>query len=320
MATTTKRGVAAGTRRTTGRASASKRTTTKKTTPKRSAAAGAKRSSVAAKRAAKKPAVKTVSTKKQARDAFKTLNIWNWVLAILSAAQGVVILFLSKAVSYPVTTNFLTADSIAESDSTVLIEARRNLFDINLAYLIAAFFFVSALVHLYLATVGRKKYRTDLEDRINRLRWLDLGLSVGVVMLVVAMLVGVSSVSTLLLIFGATFIAGMLGLVIEMNGHTSGRLNAYIGIKSLAFVWLVIGLQLWGSYQYGEGGNLPGYVYYVAGSAFVFSLGFIFNLILSRKGIGRWSDYLYGEKVYMSLSLLTKAAVAWLLFVNILQA
>ena len=35
------------------------------------------------------------------------------------------------------------------------------------------------------------------------------------------------------------------------------------------------------------------------------------TMILQYKKVGRWRDYLYGEKTYMILSLVAKSLLAW---------
>jgi hypothetical protein len=38
---------------------------------------------------------------------------------------------------------------------------------------------------------------------------------------------------------------------------------------------------------------------------------FPINMILQYKRWGRWKDYLYGERMYIILSLVSKSALAW---------
>lgn len=42
-------------------------------------------------------------------------------------------------------------------------------------------------------------------------------------------------------------------------------------------------------------------------------------MILQYNKVGKWKDYLYGEKVYIILSLVAKTLLAWLVFTGILQ-
>ncbi len=37
-------------------------------------------------------------------------------------------------------------------------------------------------------------------------------------------------------------------------------------------------------------------------------------MILQYKKVGKWKDYLYGERVYIILSLVAKTALAWQVF------
>jgi predicted metal-binding membrane protein len=54
-------------------------------------------------------------------------------------------------------------------------------------------------------------------------------------------------------------------------------------------------------------------------SLFVFFSIFALNMILQYKRVGKWRDYLYGEKVYIVLSLTAKALLAWQVFSAVLR-
>jgi hypothetical protein len=42
-------------------------------------------------------------------------------------------------------------------------------------------------------------------------------------------------------------------------------------------------------------------------------------MVLQYKKVGKWADYLYGERVYIVLSLVAKSALAWQIFGGTLQ-
>jgi len=42
-------------------------------------------------------------------------------------------------------------------------------------------------------------------------------------------------------------------------------------------------------------------------------------MILQYKGVGKWKDYLYGERAYIWLSLLAKTCLAWQVFAGTYQ-
>jgi hypothetical protein len=297
-----------------------KRSTTKRKTS--SASATKKTTKSTASKTKKSAAKKATTTKKseavkKGRDVFERLNLWNWAMALLHAAQGVAVVVLSRDALFPVTTNFITTDTLASTDEApVLVSATRNLFDVNLAYVVAAFFFMSAIAHLYIATVNRKKYEADLKVGINRTRWYEYGISASTMMLAIAMLSGVSDLSTLTLIFGTTLVMNLCGLIMEVHNQTTKKTNwiSYvIGTISGLLPWVAIGIYFWGSNQYGSG-DIPTFVYYIYASIFVFFMSFAVNMWLQYRGVGKWQDYLYGERSYMVLSLVAKSALAWQVF------
>ena len=54
-------------------------------------------------------------------------------------------------------------------------------------------------------------------------------------------------------------------------------------------------------------------------SIFVFFNVFAVNMLLQYRKVGRWRDYLYGERVYMLLSLFANSALAWQVFAGTLR-
>ena len=49
-------------------------------------------------------------------------------------------------------------------------------------------------------------------------------------------------------------------------------------------------------------------------SLFLFFNAFAINMWLQYRRIGKWSNYLYGERAYMILSLVAKSLLAWQVF------
>lgn len=68
----------------------------------------------------------------------------------------------------------------------------------------------------------------------------------------------------------------------------------------------------------GVGASPPGFVYGIIVSLFIFFNCFAVNMVLQYKQVGSWHDYLFGEKVYIILSLTAKALLAWQVFANVL--
>jgi hypothetical protein len=266
---------------------------------------------------------------KKLSDVFKSktkielaqLHKWNLVLAGLHAAQGIAVLVLAKAVTFPISVNFLTTNSLAPEGAVQLVPATQNVFDVNLAYLVAAFFFMSAIAHLLLATKLRDWYEKNLKNHINKARWIEYSLSASTMMVAIAILSGIYDLSSLLMIFMLTGLMNGTGLLMEVWNGKSKKVNwlpFILGSKAGIIPWIVIAIYFWATNVYGSGG-IPSFVYWIYASLFLFFNCFAINMYLQYKRKGKWADYLYGEKVYMILSLVAKSALAWQVFFGALR-
>jgi hypothetical protein len=59
-------------------------------------------------------------------------------------------------------------------------------------------------------------------------------------------------------------------------------------------------------------------VYGIVISLFLFFNSFALNQWLQYARVGPWRDYLFGERVYVLLSLVAKSALAWQVFAGAL--
>ncbi len=253
---------------------------------------------------------------------FERLNKWNIGLAILHAVQGILILVLSRGANTAVSTSYLSIDPLLSRDGQpVLVPASSNLFDLNLGYLVAAFFFMSTIAHTVIATIYRKRYEDGLKKGINRVRWIEYAFSASTMMVAIAVLSGVYDLSSLLMIFSLVAVMNLMGLVMELWNQTTKQTNwlsFVIGCFAGIVPWIVFAVYVWGANVYGAG-QIPAFVYWIYLSIFIFFNIFAINMYLQYKKKGKWADYLYGEKIYMILSLVAKSALAWQVFAGTLR-
>lgn len=278
-------------------------------------------------------AKKTIPAKKVSKSSVKKaspkkitmagLHRWNVGLGTLHAVQGIAIILLAGVSKLPVTTNYLTNDTLAAQAAghVVLVPATRHLFDVNLAYLVAAFFFMSAFAHFIIATRYRKTYEADLKKGINKARWIEYGISASTMMVAIALLTGVYDISSLGMIFGLILVMNLMGLVMEIHNQTTKKTNwlSYkIGCVAGIIPWLVIAVYVKGTIIYGDS-RIPTFVYWIYASMFILFSTFAVNMYLQYKKTGKWADYLYGERGYMILSLVAKSLLAWQIFFGTLR-
>ena len=81
--------------------------------------------------------------------------------------------------------------------------------------------------------------------------------------------------------------------------------------------WIVIVIYFVGAVNSGDA-QPPAFVYAIIPILFVFFNIFAINMVLQYKKVGCWADYLYGERVYIILSLAAKSVLCWLIFTGTL--
>jgi hypothetical protein len=77
--------------------------------------------------------------------------------------------------------------------------------------------------------------------------------------------------------------------------------------------WVLVGIYVAGAPQ------VPGFVYAITATQFVLFFSFALNMALQYREVGRWRDYVVGEVSYITLSLVAKSLLAWLIFANVLR-
>jgi hypothetical protein len=242
--------------------------------------------------------------------AFSRLRTYNLVMGALHAIQGVAVLVLATEFTLPVTAAF------PEGPPGTPIPAPTTLFDLSVAWGVAAFLFLSALFHIIIATVGARRYRDQLSRGQNQFRWIEYSLSSSLMIVLIAMLPGITNVAALIALFGVN--AGMIffGSVQERYEEPGGSLWPFwMGCVLGVVPWVAIGIYL---VSPGSSAQPPGFVYGIFFSLFLFFNSFALVQWLQYKQVGRWKDYLRGERAYILLSLLAKSALAWQVFAGTL--
>ncbi len=238
-------------------------------------------------------------------------------MGVLHAVQGIVILVLSTDFKLPVTTSYLQFDPEIQE----LAPEIRHFFDLQIGIFVAIFLFLSAVAHLLLSMPKIYEwYIKNLKNGINPARWIEYSLSSSLMIVLIAMLVGVYDFSALILLFSINAMMIFCGWIMEVHNQTTKKTNwiSYIfGCFAGIVPWVVVALYLFGS---GEGEfRAPDFVYWIFFSIFVFFNTFTINMLLQYKKVGKWKDYIFGEKMYILLSLLAKSALAWQIFAGTLR-
>ena len=228
---------------------------------------------------------------------------------MLHAAQALAVVALATDFSLPVTAGYLAGPPGTTPQDPVL------LFDLPTGFAVAAFLALSALAHTVVATGWWRGYLADLSRRRNYARWVEYALSSSVMIVVIAQLVGISDVAALLAIFGVNVSMILFGWLQEKyeepGGH--GWLPFIFGCLAGIVPWLAVLVYVVAPGSLSSA-SPPGFVYAIVISLFVFFNIFALNQWLQYRARGRWRDYLFGETVYIVLSLTAKSLLAWQVF------
>ncbi len=254
------------------------------------------------------------------------LKKFNMLMGGLHLIQGILMLILSASVIQTIaefqptiTQIYLFYNPVTQSLETGF----KELFNLPFGVFVASFLLLSAIAHAIISLPKKTNdiYNADLEKGINRFRWYEYALSSSVMIVLIATLFGIYDIATLLLIFVANALMNIFGLYMELMNAGKDKKKVKWGpfvygtIAGLA-PWVVIILYMTGTGNYDM---VPWFVWAIIGTYFVAFNTFPINMILQYKKVGKWSNYLYGERTYIVLSLVAKSILAWLVLFGAMQ-
>lgn len=252
------------------------------------------------------------------RESTRGLRRFNVAMGLLHLAQGVLMLVLSSSFALPIVANLLYFDAATKR----LVPRPETLVDVRIGPAVAAFLLLSSIAHLTVASPWLYPwYSARVRSGANPARWVEYSLSSSLMIVIIAMLVGIYDIAALIAIFGVNACMILFGWVMER--YNLGRpkvdwLAYWFGVVAGAVPWIAIGIYLFGAGA-GTSARPPTFVYFIYASLFLFFNVFALNMVFQYRHIGRWRDVLFGERVYMVLSLVAKSALAWQVFAGTLR-
>jgi len=266
----------------------------------------------------------------------KRLKYFNIGAGILHFIQGMIMLVSSQAVTNikeqgarDVTLRYLSCisnssdggrcgmfpeDAPMEQRSVRLAVQEDKIGTMEIGAVAAAFLLLSACAHA-LIVIMFKRYIADINRGINIFRWYEYSLSSSVMIVAIAALFGMQDLASIILMFLVNMSMNLFGLLMErMNmGVNKKHVNweAFIfGCVAGIAPWIAVALYFFG----GPLDQIPGFVYGIVISYFIFFNTFPVNMFLQYKRIGIWKNYRAGEVGYQILSLVSKSLLSWLVF------
>jgi len=233
-------------------------------------------------------------------------------MGFLHLMQAIIMIIISNDSTLPVT--YTRPEFIPSTGSIEPIA--ETLFELPLGITIALFLLLSATAHFLVSTMFYDWYVQKIQSHINPARWYEYSISASLMIVVIAMLTTIYDIGTLIALFTLTAVMNLMGLMMEIHNQTTQTTNwiSYIIGCIAGFVpWIVIFIPLISAE------SVPDFVIAIFISIAVFFNLFAINMFLQYKKIGKWKEYLYGEKMYIVLSLVAKSALAWQVFAGTLR-
>lgn len=255
--------------------------------------------------------------------SFSGLKKLNLGAGIFLGVQGIIMIALGYLLEWnrDIYTFYLKFKivSIIPPNFQVLPDPQVAFTVTNLGVVLSSFLLLSALALLIIAFVKYDSYVENLKKGMNPYRWYEYAITSSIMIVIIATFVGVWDLWSLVMIFVLNAIMIMFGYMMEkINFYTKKTdWSAYLlGCVSGFTPWVVLAAYFVAALGSTET-NPPTFVYLTLLLYFIIFNTFSINMILQYKGLGKWKDYLYGERVYVLLSFIAKTILAWLVFVGV---
>lgn len=246
--------------------------------------------------------------------SIKSLNRLNSIAGIFHLIQLVAVIALANSFALPVSARYMSGPPGSTFGDTT------ELFSVGTGAAVAAFLAISAGFHfLIVSPAFNHRYSQSLKQQRNYFRWVEYSVSSSVMIFVIAQICGISDIAALLGLVGVNasmILFGWLQEKYEQPG-SGGWLPFIFGCIAGVVPWIAIALYVVAPSNQSEA-SPPGFVYGIVISLFLLFNSFALVQWLQYKQVGKWKDYLVGERSYVILSLVAKSALAWQIFAGTL--
>lgn len=243
-----------------------------------------------------------------------SIRRYNLIAGVFHFVQMCIVIALSNDFSLPIVARYMSGPPGSTFAEPI------TLLDTPVGVAVAIFLGLSAFFHFLVASPQFfARYATGLSQSRNYFRWVEYSISSSVMIVLIAQICGVTDVVAIISIFGVNasmILFGWLQEKYETPGN-GGWVPFIFGCIAGIVPW--IGLLFYVLAIGGPGNTkAPAFVYGIVISLFVLFNTFAIVQYLQYKKVGKWSDYIRGEKTYITLSLVAKSALAWQIFASTL--
>jgi uncharacterized membrane protein len=255
--------------------------------------------------------------------SFPYLKKFNIIAGVLHLITGILMLFLGLNLEWERDLYTFYIDFVIVSTDPFVLEvgpAATVLFTLtNIGVILSSFPLMSALAHFLIAGPLNDRYVKNLQKGMNPYRWYEYSVSSSVMIFLITFLTGVVDFwsQVMIVVLNAMMIG--FGYLMEVVNQYTEKTNwspFALGCVSGAIPWVVLFAYFYAAIST-SGLEPPSFVYMIIFIyLFLFNI-FALNMLLQYARISKWKDYLYGERIYILLSLIAKTLLAWIVFAGI---
>ena len=248
------------------------------------------------------------------KKSLQSLRRLNIIAGIFHLVLACIVLGLSNDFSLPVTASYLAGPpgSIFTDPVTLL--------NIRTGYAVALFLGLSSFFHFMVASKWFFiRYKNGLEKNINVFRWVEYSFSSSLMIFLIAQITGISDYGALIGIVGVNASMILFGWLQERYVKPGSKdwLPFIFGCIAGIVPWIVVLISVLSPNSPSDA-TPPGFVYGIIISIFVLFNTFAYVQFKQYQAKGKWKNYLRGERAYIVLSFVAKAALALQIFANTL--
>lgn len=242
------------------------------------------------------------------------LRRFNLIAGVVHLLQMVAVLALSNDFALPVNATYM-----AGPPGSIYAEPV-TLFETPIGLSVALFLGLSALAHfIVISPKFFDRYGSGLGQKHNYFRWVEYSISSSVMIVLIAQITGIADVTAIVSIFGVNasmILFGWLQEKYEQPGN-GGWLPFIFGCIAGIVPWLAVLIYVVGPSNPSDA-QAPAFVYGIVVTIFILFNSFAWVQYKQYQAKGKWANYLYGERIYIVLSLVAKSLLAWQIFANTL--
>jgi hypothetical protein len=243
-----------------------------------------------------------------------TIRRYNLIAGVFHLVQMAAVIALANDFSLPIVARYMAGPPGSTFAEPV------TLLKTPIGITVAIFLGLSAFFHFLVSTPKFfPRYSAGIAAQRNYFRWVEYSISSSVMIVLIAQICGISDVTSLIAIFGVNasmILFGWLQEKYEQPGN-GGWLPFIFGCIAGIVPWIALVF-----YVFAIGGpgdtKAPAFVYGIVISLFLLFNSFAIVQYLQYKKVGKWAEYIRGEKTYITLSLVAKSALAWQIFASTL--